>query len=397
MYNKSIADPLKDITRSYQSLQKQLENACSIPKAATNFSLVGGARTAKNLVRGARTAKKTQLAVVSNKIDGIFKPLPGMSNKIIDDIFKPSAIIKNSSLAEVARVSKKTQLAVVSNKIDNIFKPLSGMSNKIDVLFKPSRAYQVSEGFESIFNTSEIMTSISKQISDHLRNPILEVSAKSILSISPSLNFPNSIIPRPTDNSIWRPIVPEERRVPSPETDSTTFIDEVNEEISPETIPAPSPDLYPITNHEKVFIVHGRDHATRDIVAEFVNNWGLRSTILDKQPNKGRTIIEKFKQCADEASFAIVLLTPDDVGGLASTKYLDDLKPRARQNVILELGYFLKALEGQQICILYKGDVELPSDLQGLLYIPMDDTGEWRQKLIREMLEAKILIDKNKA
>ena len=176
----------------------------------------------------------------------------------------------------------------------------------------------------------------------------------------------------------------------------TTIIGEVYEEISRKVIPAPSssPELVPIISHEKVFIVHGHDHAARDTVSEFVDNWNLIPIILDAQPNKGRTIIEKFEQCANEVSFAIVLFTPDDVG--ASEKNRGDLKPRARQNVIFELGYFIKALGRQRVCILYEGGVELPSDIQGIVYIPMDDAGRWRQKVIREMMAADLLVDMDK-
>ena len=189
---------------------------------------------------------------------------------------------------------------------------------------------------------------------------------------------------------------PEQCRTPLLESSPTTITHEVYEEISPEIIPAPSPSprLVPITSHEKVFIVHGHDHAARDTVEDFVDNWGLTPTVLDEQPNKGRTIIEKFEEQADEVSFAIALLTPDDVG--ASKKNRSDLKPRARQNVIFELGYFIKALGRQQVCILCEEGVELPSDIQGIVYIPMDDAGEWQQRVIREMVAADILVDLNK-
>ena len=176
----------------------------------------------------------------------------------------------------------------------------------------------------------------------------------------------------------------------------TIGIDEVYKEIFPEIIPAPSraPELVPITDHKPVFIVHGHDHETRDDVSKFVSNWGLTATILDKQANKGRTIIEKFEDCADEASFAIVLLTPDDVG--ASVKDKAHLKYRARQNVIYEWGYFSGSIGRERVCILYKGNLELPSDTQGVVYVRMDDNGEWKQSIVREMETVGLLIDANK-
>ena len=186
--------------------------------------------------------------------------------------------------------------------------------------------------------------------------------------------------------------IPSRRSTPLLEPPPTANTGKVYEEI----IPASSAELVPITNHKQVFIVHGHDHASRDIIADFVNNWGLIPIVLDKQLNKGRTIIEKFEDLADESGFAIVLFTPDDVGGVASAKHMGELKYRARQNVILELGYLLKTVGRQQVCILHKGDIELPSDIHGLLYIPMDDAGKWKEKVIREMVEAKVLANANK-
>ena len=149
-----------------------------------------------------------------------------------------------------------------------------------------------------------------------------------------------------------------------------------------------------LTSHEKVFIVHGHDHSSRDAVADFVDNWGLIPIVLDEQPSGSRTIIEKFEHCADEANFVIVLMTPDDVG--ASVKSKTNLKPRARQNVIFELGYFFGSKGRKRVCILYKEGVELPSDIHGVVYVPMDDEGKWQKRVIREMMDSDILIKKNK-
>ena len=207
-----------------------------------------------------------------------------------------------------------------------------------------------------------------------------------------SLGFPNIIKSRLSIDS-FPPLVPGRPYAPLP-VPPTAVTDEAYEEISPEIIPAPSRELVPIANHKPVFIVHGHDHETRDDVSKFVSNWGLTTTILDKQPNKGRTIIEKFEDCADEADFAIVLMTPDDVG--ASGKNRADLKPRARQNVIFELGYFFGSIGRKRVCILYKGNLELPSDTQGVVYVRMDDNGEWKQSILREMESVGLFIDANK-
>lgn len=143
-----------------------------------------------------------------------------------------------------------------------------------------------------------------------------------------------------------------------------------------------------------VFIVHGHDEAAKHAVARFVKRLDIDPILLDEQPNRGQTIIDKFEGSAGEAGFAIVLLTPDDVG--APKDKTDEPKPRARQNVILEFGYFLGKLGRKRVCVLHKEEVELPSDIHGILYIPMDNADGWQQKLAREMEQAGLPIDMNK-
>lgn len=154
------------------------------------------------------------------------------------------------------------------------------------------------------------------------------------------------------------------------------------------------------SQHEKpslskdIFIVHGHDEAAREATARFVEKLGFRPVILHEQPNAGKTLIEKFERNAN-AAFAIVLLTPDDVGYPKDKP--EAAKPRARQNVIFELGYFLGKLERAKVCALYKGEVEILSDYQGVLYIPMDSGGAWRLLLAKEIKEAGLDVDLNKA
>lgn len=141
---------------------------------------------------------------------------------------------------------------------------------------------------------------------------------------------------------------------------------------------------------KKVFIVHGHDSEIKDSVARFIEKLGLEPIILHEQPNSGRTIIEKFEVFSD-VGFAVILLTPDDVG--ASTSKKDKLQSRARQNVILELGYFMGKLGRQRVCPLYKSGVEIPSDYQGVLYTKLDDAGGWKTKLAQELIQARFSID----
>ena len=139
-----------------------------------------------------------------------------------------------------------------------------------------------------------------------------------------------------------------------------------------------------------MFIVHGHDDGTKETVARFVEHLGIAVTILHEQVNKGQTIPEKFEEHGNDAGFAIILLTPDDVG--ASKNEQDKFQHRARQNVILELGYFWGRLGRERVCVLYKEGVELPSDMQGLLYVLMDSFGGWKDQLRKEMEQAELPI-----
>ena len=145
---------------------------------------------------------------------------------------------------------------------------------------------------------------------------------------------------------------------------------------------------------QKVFIVHGHDQIAKYTVARFVERLDLEAIILDEQPSESLTIIEKFERHASSADFAIVLITPDDVG--ASIQKKDDLKLRARQNVIFELGYFFRALGRKGVCALYKEGVELPSDIYGIVYVLMDEFNAWQLTLVREMRQAGLSVDANK-
>ena len=147
-------------------------------------------------------------------------------------------------------------------------------------------------------------------------------------------------------------------------------------------------------NTNEIFIIHGRDRGTRETIARFLGDLGRKPVILDEQSSQGRTIIEKFEQHA-QVGFAIALLTPDDVG--AHQEDARNLKPRARQNVIFEFGYFIGRLGRNRVCALTKGDVEIPSDYNGVVYIPLDDAGGWRMRLVKELQSARIDVDANRA
>ena len=162
------------------------------------------------------------------------------------------------------------------------------------------------------------------------------------------------------------------------------------DEDRPDSTPSTKTSEQLTTN--EVFVVHGRDEGAKDAVARFLTKLGLEPVVLHEQPNQGRTIIEKFEEYA-QVGFAVVLLTPDDVGGPDGQPA--NLRPRARQNVILELGFFLGKLGRDRTCALRKQDTEIPSDYDGVIYIPMDDHGAWEMKLLRELNEGGFDVDAN--
>ncbi|MGH6835436.1 MAG: TIR domain-containing protein [Methylocella sp.] len=141
----------------------------------------------------------------------------------------------------------------------------------------------------------------------------------------------------------------------------------------------------------KVFVVHGHDDGTREAVARFLEQIGFDPIILHEQANQGRTVIEKFEGHAD-VGFAVVLLTPDDVGG----PHDGAQQPRARQNVILELGYFISRLGRKRVCAIKTGEMEIPSDIIGVGWTPFDPHGAWRKALGKEIEAAGYEIDWNK-
>lgn len=145
---------------------------------------------------------------------------------------------------------------------------------------------------------------------------------------------------------------------------------------------------------KRVFVVHGRDDSLKLEVARFLERGGLDPVILHEQPNMGKTIIEKFEANAVTATFAVVLLTADDVGGLASGS-TESLSPRARQNVVLEYGYFIGALGRDRVCAIIDEGVEEPSDMEGIVYIRRSQ--DWMSALTRELVAAGVPFDLRRA
>jgi predicted nucleotide-binding protein len=123
----------------------------------------------------------------------------------------------------------------------------------------------------------------------------------------------------------------------------------------------------------KVFVVYGHDATARTELEAMLRRWKLEPLILDQLPSEGQTIIEKLEKYTAEVKFAVVLATPDDEGFRSGHE--DERAFRARQNVVMEFGMMLAKLGRRNVAILMKqqDNMERPSDIQGLLYIPFKD------------------------
>jgi predicted nucleotide-binding protein len=140
---------------------------------------------------------------------------------------------------------------------------------------------------------------------------------------------------------------------------------------------------------DRIFIVHGHDGELKQSVARIIEKQGIEAIILSEQANKGRTIIEKFEDYSDVGG-AICLFTADDYG---RAKKDEADNTRARQNVVLETGYFMGKLGRDHVVLLADKSIEMPSDLSGIVYT---DTAKWEIDLLKELKAIGYTVDFNK-
>lgn len=147
-------------------------------------------------------------------------------------------------------------------------------------------------------------------------------------------------------------------------------------------------------NSKNVFIVHGRDTSKVAELSNFLRKIGLNPIVLFEQPSGGKTIIEKIEEYTGDVTYAICLYTPCDEGHLKDKP--QEKRFRARQNVVFEHGYLMAKIGRNRVCALVDNDVETPSDISGILYIPFDNNQKWEFDLAKEMKSAKVDFDFNK-
>lgn len=155
----------------------------------------------------------------------------------------------------------------------------------------------------------------------------------------------------------------------------------------------PAPVAAPSTTGN-IFVVHGHDRDARDQLELVLRRLGLEPFILQNSDGGGKTIVEALEQSIyRDAAFGIILLTPDDYG-YSKAETDADRKPRARQNVILEMGMVMAALSRERMAILQKGVLERPSDTDGILRIEFNDhVREIVPKLVQRLQASGFRID----
>ena len=180
--------------------------------------------------------------------------------------------------------------------------------------------------------------------------------------------------------------------------------------------------LIPLSKN--IFIVHGRDLQPIKELKTMLSDLGLNPIVLHEKASGGLTLAEKLEKYSEDVGYAFIILTPDDIGCeeskvkkfkselegpflnrplMVSKGYIEAifkrLKPRARQNVIFEMGYFWGLLKRQKVCCLLKGDVEKPSDIEGIVYIPFKESlneKTVRSQIIKELIETGYKIEVKK-
>src|ERR1044071_521760 len=158
---------------------------------------------------------------------------------------------------------------------------------------------------------------------------------------------------------------------------------------------------------DSVFVVHGHDDAALSQMEKSLPGGGVRPIILAKL-GAAQSLLQKFLTTASAARFAIVIVSADDMG--ASRRQYDArgvgvsaLQSRARQNVILELGFFYGLLGWENVFVLQKPpnkvfpNFERPSDIEGAVFEAMDAAGNWRTTLTDKLRDAGFLLKKTAA
>lgn len=166
-------------------------------------------------------------------------------------------------------------------------------------------------------------------------------------------------------------------------------LDSIDDRLEIYELPTPATTKPVASPDAPIFLVHGHDLARREIVRRFLEQITQRTiVVLAEQPNRGQDLLGKLLSNAQQAAFAVVILTADDLGGPQNAEQ----RLRARQNVVFELGLFIGLIGRDRVAALNDPEVEIPTDFSGVAYIPLQGES-WQIELARELKAADIPVD----
>jgi predicted nucleotide-binding protein len=151
---------------------------------------------------------------------------------------------------------------------------------------------------------------------------------------------------------------------------------------------------------DTVFVVYGHAEKTLEEVETYLNKIGVKTIVLSRIPGAEQSLLQKFFKLSADARFAIVIMSADDYG-VSRLQYEAEgvgdkaLQFRARQNVILELGFFYGRLGWENVFVVNSPpdkpfpNFETPSDLGGVVFDAIDEKGKWRKSLRDRLLAAR--------
>ena len=175
--------------------------------------------------------------------------------------------------------------------------------------------------------------------------------SKSLKKLSPDLysDLPQREMPEPSEGgSIERSFLETLRR-------DMDYIFELNAQFS-------ATDSKETDNPLRVFISHGSSQDWMQVQNYIEKDLEIDTLELAQEPNKGRTVLQKLNEESDKCSYAVVVMTGDDV--------ISDSETRTRENVMHEIGFFQGKYGLAKVCLLYEEGTNIPSNIHGLVYIP---------------------------
>ena len=248
---------------------------------------------------------------------------------------------------------------------------------------KPLSAYEPESNLEKM-RRSNLQTTLK-----NLETCIAQLLAKESSAV---ISFPEESSPPPAG----KPEIPQE-------ISKTRKKKDLGKELTVDlTIPQDSPSP-PAAKKEvpmaqskerKVLIIPGREEEKKGKVAGFLKELDLEPFFPDGAASRGMSLPEKYKSYED-AAFAIILLTGDDMG--YPQEEPEEPKPRPAQNVIFEVGFLMGRLDPNRVCALYEEGLDLPSEFKGSILIPYDEGGFWKLMVARALKMAQVEVDLNKA